>query len=298
MKRVAVIGSNGLLSDEICSFCRTNNYPVTVYGVKAPVNAACDRFIRIDLLDQRIDAVDLARHDVVFYAAGAGIQSNLKEDWPVVYALNTMVPVSIAKQLQEAGFGGAFITFGSCFEIGANSLEHRFTERELASSDRAVPSEYCISKRLLTRFVCSNAPSFAHLHLILPTIYGPTEAPHRLIPYTLSKIARGETPQFTSGAQVRQYLYIGDAVGVAFGLIEKGKRGVFNVAGKQRFTVRELVEALYRIKGVALPAGVFGTAQRSDVSMENLQLDDTRLTAELPDFRYLPFEDVVKMYAL
>lgn len=296
--KVAIIGSNGLLSTEICAFAAAHGHVVTVYGMDEPRSAAFDRFVAIDLLSEKIDIADMAGHDVIFYAAGAGIQSNLKEDWPVVYALNTMLPIDMAKTLQQNGFAGTFVTFGSCFEIGSNSSEHRFTERELACSDRAVPSEYCISKRLLTRFVCSNTPLFAHLHLILPTIYGPTEAPHRLIPYTLSMITRGETPQFTSGAQVRQYLYIGDAVAAAFALIGKRGQGMYNIAGRQRFTVRELVEALYRIKGVGLPEGVFGTAQRSDVSMENLQLDDEKLTAELPDFRYTPFTEVVTKYIL
>lgn len=46
------------------------------------------------------------------------------------------------------------------------------------------------------------------LHFILPTIYSEYEDQNRLIPYMLRAIKNGEKLSFTSGEQVRQYLYV------------------------------------------------------------------------------------------
>ncbi len=281
--KIAMIGSNGLLADELGFLCQERGFSLSVYGLEAPRRHVYSRFERVNLLTESIDMKDLAAHEMIFYVAGAGIQSNLKENWRAVYGLNTTLPVMLAKGLQDIGFEGTFVTFGSCFEIGANSEDRLFSEQEIASSQLPVPNDYCISKRMLTRFVCSSTLSFKHLHLILPVIYGPDEGSSRLIPYTLAMIERGEKPRFTSGSQVRQYLFAGDAAKAAFALVGAGCSGMFNIPGPERFTVREVVETLYRVKGMELPEGVFGVEERADASMGNLQLDGTKLISALPD---------------
>ena len=54
---------------------------------------------------------------------------------------------------------------------------------------QSVPNDYCISKRLLTRYINSSSQSFKHIHLILPTIYGEREGKHR---FQLSSKASGK----------------------------------------------------------------------------------------------------------
>lgn len=294
--KVAIIGSNGLLSNEFGAFCATQGYSVTVYGIDVPTKYPCSAFHQVDLMHQEIDAVQLAQNDVILYAAGAGIQSNLNESYETIYTLNTLLPIKLCKALSVQTYRGTFVTLGSYFEIGAQSEDRLFSEDQLADSALSVPNDYSISKRLLTRFVRSNTPAYNHLHLILPTIYGPTEASHRLIPYTLSMIARSEVPQFTTGTQVRQYLYIGDIPKILFRLVELQQSGVLNIAGDQRFTVKELVSILYAQRGKQLPERVFGGAKRADVSMENLQLDDRKLRELLPDFRFTPLSEVLPLY--
>lgn len=275
--KVALIGSNGFLGDHIGMLCAERGDQLAVWGRRAPVRHPFNRFVPTDLLHDNLDLDDIKNHDAIFYVAGAGIQSNLRQGWQMVFEMNTMLLVRLTKGLAESGFNGTLVSFGSYAEIGANTAEHLFTEEEVAASELNVPSDYCISKRMFTRFIRSNTPPFRHLHLILTTIYGPGENPQRLIPYTLSMIAQGEKPRFTAGSQVRQYTFVGDAAQAALALVDAKETGMFNIPGTERFTVREVVQQLYEFKGESMPEGIFGTDQRQDTAMQNLQLDGSRL---------------------
>lgn len=294
---VAIIGSNGLLSDKIALYCIGQGYSLTMYGLEKPRNIEAPRFVAVDLLDRSLDAQELARYDAIVYASGAGIQSNLKESNELVFKLNTFVPIELCNSLSQVGYRGVFVTFGSYFEIGSTARETKYTESDLVASRSEVPNAYSVSKRLLSRYVDSTRQTFRHLHLVLPTIYGPTEAPHRLIPYTINALKNGEPLQFTAGTQVRQYLYIDDLPRIVFGLAEIiGRSDIVNISGTDTLTVRQVVELIFEMYGRRISDELFGKAERADISMLNLQLDDSKLRSLLPGISYTPFREVIKLY--
>lgn len=293
--KVTIIGTNGLLSDQMAEYCMAHHYSLSMYGLKAP-HYQC-HFSPIDLSLQDFSVSDWMDSDVIIYASGAGIQSNLKESGSLIYQLNTFVPITICNSLSQLNYRGIFVTFGSYFEIGANNSTYKFTEQDLIRSVSPVPNDYCVSKRLLTRYVSSSHQTFQHLHLILPTIYGPTESAHRLIPYTLHAIETHQSLQFTSGTQVRQYLYIGDLPLILFSLIShKFHSLVLNVSGRETYTVRQLVELICSYKGYDVADSMFGQTNREDTGMVNLQLDDTLLSTMLPMIQYTSVNEVLSQY--
>jgi nucleoside-diphosphate-sugar epimerase len=189
------------------------------------------------------------------------------------------------------------VTFGSCFEIGNNNDNTLFSENDLVSSMLEVPNDYCVSKRLLTRYVVSDHNnSFKHLHIVLPTIYGEKEATHRLIPYAVSCIKNNKPMQFTKGVQIRQYLYAGDIPAIIFDLVSLGKEGVFNISGAETYSVRQIVEMIYDFYGLECTEELFGKAERADLGMLNLQLDDSLLKSVSPEVNYTSFYDSLKYY--
>lgn len=294
--KVAIIGSNGLLSNEMQKFCFEHNNVTSIFGIDKPKNNQYTHFFPINLMHRSIDINLLIQNDLIIYAVGAGIQSNLNENYETIYYLNTLLPIKLCKELACHSYKGTFVTFGSYFEIGANDKEYLFDEIEIANSILPVLNDYSISKRLLTKFIVSNNSKYRHLHFILPTIYGPNEASHRLIPYTLSMIDKGEIPLFTAGTQVRQYLYIGDIPMIVYALVKKRQQGIFNIAGKESFSVKKLIEYIYYKKGILMPEGIFGNAKRTDVSMKYLQLSDKKLHKILPDFKFTSLSEVLPMY--
>lgn len=295
---VVLIGSNGLLANSIGKFCSVNNYDLTVIGLEEPAQHTYSKFIKTNLINEKIKISEVLFSDVIIYAVGAGIQSNLNEDAELIYNLNVSVPVDICNQLNKLNYQGAFVTFGSYFEIGSNVDNKKYTEIELSVSANPVPNDYCVSKRMLTRFVTSKVQKIKHLHLILPTIYGEQESSHRLIPYTIKAIKNNTELNFTSGDQTRQYLYIDDVAILMFQCIEKSALGIYNISGFDTYTVKEIVKRIFEFYNKPFTEEVFGKTLRNDVGMVNLQIDSSKLYGIIHDFKYTHFSESIKKYDL
>lgn len=280
--KIAIIGTNGFLSTAIAKYAIEKEWTLDMYGLDKPTQHAYTHFYPIDLMSGNLDMDKLCDADIIVYAVGAGIQSNLNESADLIYALNVFAPVRICNALKRADYKGVFITFGSYFELGETELLIPAKEEDIIYAIAPAPTDYVVSKRMLTRFVSSYKHEYTHWHFILPTIYGPGENPKRLIPYTINAIRNDEELHFTSGEQVRQYLYVGD-VAVA---IEKAHdsqlvSGVYNLAGKETLSVRQIVLQILRVMDMEIPDECFGSASRTDVSMKSLVLDGHKIKNQI-----------------
>ena len=178
------------------------------------------------------------------------------------------------------GGGKTLISFGSYFEIGENTENRSFSENDLLLSMRRVPNAYCISKRLLSRYFSSASDKIPFLHFILPTIYGENENENRLIPYLLRAIKNGEKLSFTSGEQVRQYLYVDEVPKIIEEAIDRHiPSGIYNIEGNETLSVKQLVCMLLEAHGINPDMSIFGTVKRQDEGMKILQLDGSKLNS-------------------
>lgn len=294
--KVSIIGSNGFLSDRIGKYCISKSYCLNVLGQQAPELFNPDSFTKIDLLG-KVDFSSVLNSDVIFYAAGAGIQANKKDSMSLIFDLNVRVPVLLADFLKSNNFKGYLITFGSYFEIGSTSENRPMNESDVIFSSNEIPSEYCLSKRMLSRFFSSFQSEYSFYHFILPTIYGEGEASHRLIPYLISCIQDKKELQLTSGAQVRQYLYVEDAVSLAFKSVEKSiPSGIYNMAGTETLSVREIVELLFQSFEEFVPDNIFGKESRVDERMKSLILDGSKLQEVLNFKPSMKLVNVIERY--
>lgn len=292
--KVAVVGTNGLLSNCIGKYCNMHNYDLHTFGLTKPEGHLYNKFSKINLLFEEPNYAELIESDMIVYAAGAGIQSNLKESADLIYNLNVTVPVKICNNLKIVGFEGSFISFGSYFEIGENAENHCFNEIELLQSQRRVVSDYSVSKRMFSRFITSVEMPFITRHFILPTIYGENESAHRLIPYTLNALKTGADIAFTSGEQIRQYIYIDEVIELIFkAQVKIIPSGLYNISGTETCTVKELVTKLFQVMDKPLTENVFGKTERSDTGMINLQLNGDKLYGAI---HYQPQTKLIDVY--
>lgn len=293
--KIAIIGTNGFLSTAIAKFFYAREWIVDMYGLEKP-NHPYHFYSYLNLAKDMIDSESLLLSDIIVYASGAGIQSNLNEEASLIYELNTFAPIRICNLLQERRYNGMFITFGSYFEMGESKLKKPVVEIDVISSQAYAPTDYITSKRLLTRFVTSYKHDFTHWHFILPTIFGPDENPKRLIPYTINNIRSNNDLHFTSGEQVRQYIYVEDVISYIEVAVQcELPSGVYNVAGNTILSVKEIVENIARKMDVVLNLNVFGQDNRSDVTMQYLALDDS-LIRKYVNLNTTTFEEVLNMY--
>ena len=295
--KITILGSNGFLSNSIAKYANNKSWTLEVYGLDDPIGVKCDKFVKCNLMDAELDCSGLLDSDIVVYAIGAGIQSNLKEGYNLIYSLNVTAPVTICNKLKELDYKGIFVTFGSVFEMGETKDSHFFTEEEVMSSAAPAPSDYVVSKRMLTRFVTSYKHDFIHWHFIIPTIYGEAENPKRLIPYTINAIRNGEPLHFTAGDQTRQYVYVDEVPRLIELSFEKHlSSGMYNIQGKETLTVKEIVTLIHKAMGKEVPNDCFGTAQRTDVGMKYLALDGTKLTAIIGFRAAIAIEGIIEKY--
>lgn len=295
--RITIIGSNGLLSDSLGEYCDQNNIHLDVCGLAKPLFYKYDNFYYIDLTKDELDYKNIIEADMIIYAAGAGIQSYLNESIDLIYELNTSVPIRIINNLKKYGYKGTLVTFGSYFEIGETSENKYYTEIDVLNSSSRVPNDYSISKRLLSRFISCVEVPFKTWHFILPTIYGEKESSQRLISYTINAIKNNFELQFTSGDQVRQYIYIEEVVNIVISAYKNDiTGGVYNVSGTETLTVKQLVELLFNLFEKTLPESVFGKAKRLDTGMKVLKLNGNKLLKNIDYRPSLKISDVYERY--
>ncbi len=295
--KVLSLGSNGLLSTALGRFCERNGFLLDVLGLDEPKGYKFEHFSVCDLTRHDFQKTDFSKYDLVVYAAGAGIQANLQEKQDLIYSLNLDTPIALMYYLKEVHFKGIFVTFGSYFEIGENERDHLWTEDEILHSSCKIRNAYCISKRLLSRFVeCFNA-DFHYWHFILPTIYAEYENPLRLIPYTLNNIMQKKECSFTSGDQIRQYIYIEDVMNILFAACKKSlPAGIYNIPGAETLSVKELVKILFHFFGKQISADMFGQEERRDTQMRNLKLDGAKLYEHLEPVPMWTVEQIIPRY--
>lgn len=297
--KVSILGTNGFLSNAIGRYANEHGWQLDMYGLTKPDGISYDSFREINLIERDLDCSSMLGSDVIVYAIGAGIQSNLRESVDLIYSLNVTAPVSICNKLKILGYKGVFVTFGSYFELGEADLRQPASEQDVINANAPAPTDYVVSKRMLTRFVTSYKHDFTHWHFILPTIYGPGENPLRLIPYTINALRKEETPHFTDGYQIRQYAYVGDIPRViALATIKQLSSGVYNIAGADTLSIREIVRIIYQIYGVEKDADFGNNAiARGDVTMSYLSLSAEKLQDKISSsFITLNIKDVIKMY--
>jgi nucleoside-diphosphate-sugar epimerase len=290
--KIVVLGTNGFLSSAIAEHAIRKEWELNTFGMDSPQTYQCSNFHRVDLMVDTIDYTQLYDADMIIYAIGAGIQANLNDGIEAIYRLNLITPIQICRALQVVEFNGVFITFGSYFELGEARVLQPATEQEIIYSRGFAPTDYILSKRLLTKFVSSYKPSFTHWHFILPTIFGAKENRNRIIPYTIKSILESGYPHFTTGNQVRQYLHVCNIPKI----IERAysyelKSGVYNIQGKETLTIKELVMMIYGFFNQIPSPDVFGEITRSDTSMPYLALNGEKLFDKIP---YIPRKTITE----
>lgn len=288
--KISILGTNGFLSNAIGKYANSQNWILDMYGIHKPTEHLYNKFYEIDLMKDELDLTHILDSDIIIYAIGAGIQSNLKESHNQIFKLNVDAPVRICNKLKDNDFHGTFVTFGSVFEMGETTETHFFTEKEVLLSTANAPNDYAVSKRMLSRFIASYKHNYTHWHFYIPTIYGAGENPKRLIPYVINAILKKEKLYFTAGDQIRQYVHVSEIPRILDIAYKKNlPSGIYNIEGKETLTVKELVTLIHHFMNEKVSEECFGKAKRADINMKYLALDGTKLK------QAIGFEPIIKI---
>lgn len=294
---ICLIGPNGFLANAIGSYCNLQQYKITAIGRRPSTVYHADVFLPLQLTINGFPFDQCRDSDIIFYTAAKGGQSGDQVSDEETFHVNTWFPVIFFEKLKTLGFKGTFISFGSYFEIGNNNENKYFSEEEIISSILPVPNNYCVSKRLLTRYFSSVTQPCRFFHFLLPTIYGEREQTKRLLPYLIGSISSGQTINLTSGDQVRQYIYVADVVSLLFNSVQSIERsGIYNFLSAETLSVRCVAKKIFNFFHVIMEEEIFGSASRSDVNMKVLQLDSSNFNRYCNPAHLHKIENIIPRY--
>lgn len=98
------------------------------------------------------------------------------------------------------------------------------------------------------------------------TVYGPRQRPEMALSRFIFAATRGRPVEvFGDGEQVRDLTYVSDVVDATAVALASRPGGIYNVGGGARVTVNEMLEAVRRVTGGAVPVS-YGPAARGDVT--------------------------------
>lgn len=288
--RIALIGCTSLLAGYITPrLLLEPDVKLALFGRRLPSGDLFADRIKFHLFnfpDMPLNFFELSEYDAIVYCAASGVQANYEDSRYVTEQLNYSIPSHLLTYLMKSNYQGKWVSFGTYFEIGESTKQHKFSEEDVLHSVSAVPNIYCESKRKLTAFIESTLPlTFPAWHLILPTIYGANEHRDRLIPYLVRTLKSKQQPKLSTGTQVRQYVHCQDVADlVALALMHGIPNGIYNVAGPDVLSIKSIVELVFSLFDQSADLA-FGTGQTRDESMPCLQLSGRKLEQVLPAWR-------------
>jgi len=273
-----VTGATGFIGAHLVRWLIGQNYQVAIL-VRPTSN-----LWRLQNLVQRLYVItgglnDVAYFDaalrefaptVVFHLGWNGVSGTSRDDLTQIQNLNNTLNL-----LQAAKNSGCrcWIGLGSQAEYGRH--DGVLTE-ESAPRPHTLYGIAKLSAALFSQRLCE-CYDMRFVWLRLFAAYGPTDAPHFLIPYVILTLTDGGIPTLTRGEQRWDYLYVQDAVRAIGQVAQKSSvQGIFNLASGHAIPVRQIVEQIRDLIDPHLPLR-WGDKPVSPDHSAGLQADISRL---------------------
>ncbi len=154
-----------------------------------------------------------------------------------------------------------FIHTGSCFEYAMQACPERLTE------ESPIAPETLYGAAKAASVLCGNALArqldspFTTLRLF--GVFGPGEAPERLLPYLIDHLVGGRSVDLTEGEQIRDLLYVDDVVEAYLASVvspDLVPYRVYNVCSGRGTRVKDLALAVAR--SLDRPPALLGFGKR------------------------------------
>lgn len=292
MKRAIITGATGAvgtaLIDELISngietlvFCRSGserNDRIPNHNLVTQMNCDLGELSTIQNITGK-------SYDVFFHLAWEGTTGTARND---MYMQNQNVRYALDAVTAAQRFGCyMFIGAGSQAEYGRVS--------GLLKPDTPAFPEigYGMGKLCAGQMTREYAHQLGmtHIWVRILSVYGPNDSPQSMVMSTIRKLSNDETPEFTKGEQMWDYLYSRDAAKAFFLLGNNGIDGKTYVLGSGQ--VRPLKEYIEVIRKTVNPTGkiALGALPYSEKQVMYLQADITELRHDTGFVPCISFEE-------
>lgn len=248
--RIIVTGGSGFIGSHVADSLAARGHEVIIYDLDAPKHAGDCAYVRGDTRDlDRL--VKTARAGDVIYHLAAEANVNRFFDSPLFANDNTAhSTLSVLEAARRTGAARVLLAstewvYGSAptdgEEVIAEDCPYARNPDHLYTCSKIAAELFCVGYRNLY------GVEFTIMRYGIP--FGERGRPETVTPTFIRKILKDETiTVHGDGSQYRQFIYVRDlAEGNAACLDEKGRNEIFNLNGREKVTVIEVVRALERI---------------------------------------------------
>lgn len=244
--RVLVTGASGFIGSHLCDGLIREQAIVHATSRTPPSRGGDIAWHEADLADP--NAVDNlvrdAAPDVIFHLAGLVTGERGPE---------LVLPTFRAIAQATVNLLSAALAHSRPRTILAGSLE------ELGPATNGVGSPYALAKAAASEYgrAAHALYGLPVVHLRLPMIYGPGQRDEtKLVPYAIRSFTAGDTPTFTSGDRVLDWLYVDDAVDafLAAAVAPEIEGLTIDIGTGRGVAIRDIVSTLAELTGAAQPA--------------------------------------------
>jgi nucleoside-diphosphate-sugar epimerase len=244
MSRVLLTGATGFIGRHAIAPLVAAGHEVHAVS-RAPAHDDRVTWHRADLLDARTDVVTEVGPDAMLHFA-----------WYAEHGLFWAAPENVRwveaslrmlRQFAEAG-GARAVLAGTCAEYDWRVDVPAYEERR---SPLRPATLYGSAKHAL-HTVASAYAEQAGFELAWGRIfflYGPGEAPGRLVPAVARALLAGEPAEATSGTQIRDFLHVRDVAAAFAALLDSDVVGPVNVGSGEARPLRDVIATLAEAVG-------------------------------------------------
>jgi dTDP-glucose 4,6-dehydratase len=188
--------------------------------------------------------------DAVVHLAAAGVNP-AERDEKTLMTMNSVLPGMMISIAAKRG-AKAVVTAGSCAEYQAAPVEEALTEqsaletRKLYGASKAAGAILALAQGAVHHIPVAVVRLF--------NVFGPGEAPYRLLPSLLQCLIAGRPIRLSAGSQVRDFVYIDDVCAGLVAVLQRSIRhelpsGAYNLATGKGNTVADFARATARLTG-------------------------------------------------
>ena len=269
-ERVVVTGACGFLGQALIRVLLERERQVTAVDLSEKERLLSARrglrFVAAErLFEQSLEA------DIWYHLAWAGSAGEGRKDG-VLQAQNIRQTAEAVAQARRWGCH-TFVFAGSIMEAEMAALQA--AGKALQGTDCYACAKRCAGE--ISRCLAAEA-GMRHITGRVTNVYGAGERSQRLICRTLEQLAQGEMPEFTSGTQLYDFIYVTDAARAFLAMGEQGKDGQTYVVGSgEPKPLRKWLELLLEEAG---GKGIFGKVAFSGISLTEADYDISAVVAD------------------
>ena len=264
--RILLTGGSGFIGSAVVSLLAPG-HEVIALGRTAPVAGAAD-WIEHDLASP-LDTASLPAHvDAVVHLAQSRRYREFPEGAADMYAINTDTTFRLLEYARAAG--ATRFLFASTGGIYAPSYER------LVETDPVDPLDFYLTSKVVAESLIGNYRRFFHTVVFrFFFVYGPGQQ-RMLVPSLLDRVRKGEpvTIQGDPGLRVNP-IYVDDAARAFEPALALERSDLFNVAGDEVVSVRELVELMAQTCAIEAQIVAAPATHSGDLVGDNTKMKTT-----------------------